>query len=147
MWYLSGLPWAWQGERPLSRYDVRHAVSDDGITWTPDEGACIGLEHPGELAIGRPHVVRDPDLWRMWHCYRGEGFAYRIGYAESVDGQKWRRRDDDGLCLAPSNDTGFDGEMTCYPYLFDHGGERWILYCGDGFGQGGIGLARLRRAA
>lgn len=147
MWYMSGLDWAWRDGKPLSRYDVRHAVSDDGIVWRPDAEPCLGLEHPGEMAIARPQVVADPDLWRMWHCYRGEGFAYRIGYAESADGRVWRRRDDDPLCLAPSEDGGFDGEMTCYPYVFDHGGERWMLYCGDGFGQGGIGLARLRKGA
>jgi hypothetical protein len=147
MWYMSGLDWAWRDGKPLSRYDVRHATSPDGLVWTPDPQTCLALEHPGEMAIARPQVVRDPDIWRMWHCYRGETFAYRIGYAESRDGRIWRRMDDDPLTLAPANDGGFDGQMTCYPYVFDHGGERWMLYCGDGFGQGGIGLARLKGAA
>lgn len=141
MWYLDGLPWTQKDGKPASRYTVAHARSADGLSWTPDPGAVLPFVHPGELAIARPCVVRDRDLWRMWHCYRGESFDYRIGYAESDDGLAWRRRDDH-LVLLPGGE-GFDSQMTCYPYVFDHLGERWMIYCGDGFGQGGLGLARL----
>ena len=141
MWYLCGLDWAVTNDKPLSRYTVWRARSSDGVVWTPDPQAALDFVHPGELAIARPCVVRDRDLWRMWHCYRGEGFGYRIGYAESEDGLAWTRRDDH-MTLPPSG-AGFDGDMTCYPFVFDHGGERWMIYCGDGFGQGGLGLARL----
>ena len=37
----------------------------------------------------------------MWHCYRGADFDYRIGYAESADGETWTRRDDHALTLLP----------------------------------------------
>jgi hypothetical protein len=141
MWYLSGLDWAWQEGRALSRYDVRHAVSSDGVAWTPEAQAVLALG-AGEVAIARPMVVRDSGVWRMWFCYRGEAFGYRIGYAESADGRAWRRLNDSPLALAPGG-SGFDGQMACYPYVFDHGGERWMLYCGDGFGEAGLGLARL----
>lgn len=143
MWYLSGLEWAWREGRAQSRYDIRHAVSPDGVAWTPEPQPVLALG-AGEVAIARPMVVRDPGVWRMWCCYRGEGFGYRIGYAESDDGRAWRRMDDHPLALAPG-ETDFDAQMACYPYVFDHGGERWMLYCGDGFGQAGLGLARLNR--
>jgi hypothetical protein len=141
MWYLSGLDWKLGEGAPASRYTVWHARSSDGVHWTPDAQPSLDFIHPGELAIARACVVRDAGIWRMWHCYRGETFGYRIGYAESEDGERWRRRDDH-LCLPPSG-AGFDGQMTCYPYVFDQLGERWMLYSGDGFGQGGMGLARL----
>lgn len=145
MWYMSGLEWAWEAGKPASRYDVRHATSDDGVWWRPDEEACVPLAHPGELAIARPQIVPDQDIWRMWYCYRGESFAYRIGYAESEDGRTWRRLDDHPLRLDATGGGGFDSEMTCYPYVFDHEGDRWMLYCGDGYGHSGLGLARLKR--
>jgi hypothetical protein len=141
MWYLSGLPWAVRDGKPASRYTVWRACSPDGVNWTPDPEASLTFVHPGELAIARPCLLKDPDVWRMWHSYRGEDFGYRIGYAESRDGLSWTRRDDH-LSLLPAG-AGFDGDMTCYPYVFDHGGERWMVYCGDAFGQGGLGLARL----
>jgi hypothetical protein len=143
MYYLSGLEWGQTNGKPASRYTVWRARSKDGVTFTPDEQASLQLEHPGELAIARPCVLRDSDRWRMWHCYRGEGFGYRIGYAESADGIAWTRRDDD-LDLPPSG-AGFDADMTCYPYVFDHLGERWMAYSGDEFGRAGLGFARLKR--
>ena len=144
MWFTSGLDWA-EGSsgKPASRYNIWHARSPDGVTWTPDPSATLDLAHPRELAIARPQVIKDPDLWRMWHCWRGEDFDYRIGYAESEDGDAWTRRDDHPLALLASG-SGFDSAAACYPHVFDHGGERWMLYCGDGYGQAGIGLARLR---
>jgi hypothetical protein len=140
MWFTSGLAW---GEGPASRYNVWRARSPDGIAWTPDAEATLDLAHPRELAIARPMVIRDPDLWRMWCCYRGEDFDYRIGYAESEDGARWTRRDDHPLAL-PASGSGFDSSAASYPFVFDHGGERWMLYCGDGYGRAGFGLARLR---
>jgi hypothetical protein len=142
MWYMSGLDWKLGEGPPASRYNTWHGRSADGVNWRPDPEVCVDLEHPGELAIARACVVRDPGVWRMWHSYRGEGYGYRIGYVESADSLAWRRRDDH-LNLPPSG-AGFDAEMTCYPFVFDQAGERWMLYSGDAFGQGGMGLARLR---
>lgn len=146
MWFTSGLGWGvGPGGRPASRYNIWRATSPDGIRWTPDAEASIDLCHPRELAIARPMVLRDPGVWRMWSCYRGEDFDYRIGYAESEDGERWTRRDDAPLALPPSG-LGFDSTAACYPYVFDHGGERWMLYCGDAYGQAGFGIARLGRS-
>ncbi len=145
MWFLCGLDWEVRGGRPLSRYTVWRARSADGLDWSPDAEATLQLEHPGEMAIARPCVVRDGPLWRMWNCWRGDGYGYRIGYAESEDGEAWTRRDDH-LVIPPSGE-GFDSEMTCYPFVFDHSGERWMIYSGDAYGQGGLGLARLKRGA
>ena len=146
MWFASGLDWAeGAGGKPASRYNIWHARSPDGVAWTPDPEVTLDLVHPGELAVTRPLVIQDPDLWRMWHCWRGEGYDYRIGYAESPDGVSWTRRDDHPLALQASG-SGFDSTAASYPFVFDHRGERWMLYSGDAFGQAGFGLARLRTA-
>ena len=144
MWFTSGLEWGQgAGGAPASCYNIWRARSPDGLAWTPDPQAALDLLHPRELAIARPVVVRDAGLWRMWSCHRGEDFDYRVGYAESEDGERWTRRDDHPLAL-PASGSGFDSAATCYPFVFDHGGERWMLYCGDAYGQAGFGLARLR---
>ena len=77
----------------------------------------------------------------MWYCYRGRDFAYRIGYAESEDAIRWCRRDVEAGISASQG--GWDSEMICYPYIFDHKGERYMLYNGNGYGASGIGLAVL----
>jgi hypothetical protein len=75
----------------------------------------------------------------MWYASRGT--AYRIGYAESSDGRHWERRD--GEAGIDVSDSGWDSEMLAYPCVFDHRGQRYMLYNGNGFGQTGIGLAIL----
>lgn len=141
MWYLSAT--AWSGEPPAPRYTIRVATGRDGIVWEPQPAPCIDFVHPGECAIARPCVLRDGDLWRMWYCYRGERYPYRIGYAESQDAKTWTRHDEiSGIAVSSE---GWDSEMIAYPYIFDHTGARYMLYAGNGFGQGGMGLAVLEQ--
>jgi len=33
--------------------------------------------------------------------------------------------------------------MICYPYVFKHKGRFYMLYCGNGYGKTGFGLAVL----
>lgn len=138
MWYLSGLDWL-PGEPPGSTYNLRYALSADGIDWRRHGTVAVDFAHRGEIAIARPTVRRDGDRWRMWYCYRGKSFPYRIGYAESEDAVHWSRHDHRaGIAVS---EAGWDSEMVCYPHVFDHGGRRYMLFNGNGFGASGIGLA------
>jgi hypothetical protein len=139
MWYLSGLDWESVNGRLESRYNIRYAESDDGVHWRRDGRVHVGFHHSSEVAIARPCVIKDRDRYRMWYCFRGRNFPYRIGYAESSDGQTWTRHDEQAG-LERSAD-GWDSEMVAYPYVFDHQGKRYMLYCGNGFSKGGFGLA------
>jgi hypothetical protein len=77
----------------------------------------------------------------MWYSFRGQ--AYRIGYAESEDGRQWKRLDSHvGIDVST---TGWDSEMIEYPFVFDHKGQRYMLYNGNGFGKTGFGLAVLEQ--
>ena len=140
MWYLSGTHWlaAANGTPARAAYNLRHATSPDGIDWSPDAAPAIDFTHPGEMAIARPAVRYGGGLFRMNFCWRGEGYGYRMGYAESTDGAEWRRMDN-GAGPEPS-ESGWDSEMIAYPHVFGHGGQTYMLYCGNGFSQAGFGL-------
>ena len=141
MWYVSGSAWRIESGRPKHWYHIRYAESLDGVNWDRRGVVCIDYASPDEHAFGRPCVVQDDDLHRMWYPYRGT--TYRIGYAESRDGVHWQRRDAEAG-IEPS-DVGWDSEMLAYPSVFDHAGERYMLYNGNGYGRTGIGLAVLDR--
>ena len=79
----------------------------------------------------------------MWFCHRGTDYAYRIGYAESPDGVTWTRHD--GRAGIHISESGWDSEMMAYPHVFDHAGDRYMLYSGNGFGREGMGLAVLEQ--
>jgi hypothetical protein len=137
MWYGSNLRW---GATPD---DMEHVIKDasgpDPFTWTPTGRICIGAERDGEHSFSRPAVVLDGSIWRMWYSFRGD--RYRIGYAESGDGVTWQRRDETAG-LQPS-EAGWDAGSVEYPWVFDHAGQRYMLYNGDRYGLTGFGLAVL----
>lgn len=137
MWYGSNLRWG-QAQRDMDHL-LKYAESDDGITWRRDGRIAIPLQNPAEYALSKPCVIRDADGYRMWFSHRGP--AYRIGYAESPDGQVWERADEKaGITVSES---GWDSESVEYPCVFDHKGCRYLFYNGNGYGRTGFGLAAL----
>jgi len=139
MWYGSNLRWG--AEQRDMDHVIKYAIGRGPAEWHPTGDICIGIEDPGEYAFSRPCVIRDGEVWRMWYSYRGD--TYRIGYADSEDGVHWIRRDT-AAGIAPS-DSGWDAESVEYPYVFDHGGARYMLYNGNRYGLTGFGLAVLER--
>lgn len=136
IWYLSCTDWRMHGGRPEHRYHIKYAESDDGINWRRHGIVAIDYANDTEYAISRPSVIHD-GCWRMWYSHRGK--TYRIGYAESDDGRRWRRLDNTaGIDVSTS---GWDSEMIEYPCVFDHRGQRYMLYNGNGYGKTGFGLA------
>jgi hypothetical protein len=96
-----------------------------------------------EHGFGRPWVVRrgQADYQLFYSVRRRSLRAYRLGYAESVDGIEWRRRDDQmGLDTTPG---AFDGTAIMYSAVIDAGGRTYCFYNGDGFGERGFGVAVL----
>lgn len=137
MWYLSCCRWNVQDGKPKHYYHLKYAESEDGICWKRTGLVSIDHKSEDEYAISRPSVIKDDDMYRMWYSYRGK--SYRIGYAESADGIRWERKDEEaGIDVSP---LGWDSTMIEYPFVFDHEGERYMLYNGDGYGETGIGLA------
>jgi hypothetical protein len=143
MWYVSSTGWEMRDGEPRHYYHIKYAESSDGIRWDRRGVVSIDYKSPDEYAIARPCVIKEDGLYRMWYSYRGS--SYRIGYAESPDGIRWERKDDEaGLDVSPS---GWDSEMVAYSFVFDHRGTRYMLYNGNGYGRTGIGLAVLERGS
>jgi hypothetical protein len=141
MWYVSGSEWSLEDGAPKHRYHIKYAESDDGLRWHPTGRVCIDYGDAGETSISRPCVIKDGDLYRMWFSARGQ--TYRIGYAESLDGLEWIRRDDEVGLGSPAEE--WEIQMQAYPFVFDHAGRRHMLYNGNGFGATGVGHAVLER--
>lgn len=137
MWYGSNLKWG--KEQEDMAHIIKYAESKDGIIWKRDGKIALNLENENEYAISRPYVIKEKNVYRMWYSFRGK--SYRIGYAESADGFNWKRMDAKaGIDVSQS---GWDSEMICYPFLFEHKGKRYMLYNGNGYGNTGFGLAVL----
>lgn len=144
-WFTSCVKWEKTENEAKHYYNLEYAESDDGINWKRDKNIAIDFKDEFEYALGVPRVIKDEDIYKMWFCSRGtkEIPTYRIRYAESHDGLNWIRKDEE-VGIDVSED-GWDSEMICYPFIFDHKGMRYMLYNGNSYGKTGFGLAILER--
>jgi len=137
-WYVASSHWTAREGQLYYRIVVRHAVSDDGVAWKVHPHVC--LEPTGdEYAIGRPWVLYEGGRYRMWCSVRSFDQPYRIGYAESDDGVRWVRRDDQASIGRSSQ--GWDSEMICYPNVIRVGERLLLFYNGNRHGASGFGCA------
>lgn len=137
MYYGSNLNWGAKQEEMA--HLIKYASGNDLVHFNRSGQISIGFKNDNEYAISRPFVLKENGTYRMWYSYRGK--AYRIGYAESKDGIHFDRMDQ--LAGIDVSEEGWDSEMICYPFIFDHKGKRYMLYNGNGYGRTGFGLAIL----
>jgi len=150
MWYASCTGWIIHNNKTEPLYQIKYAESQDGIHWIRENVTCVDYKFDKE-AIGRPCVIKEDGIYKMWYCYRGsfdyrtnKDQSYRIGYAESTDGIKWIRKDEEAGI--DRSEDGWDSEMMEYPYVYEHKGRKYMLYNGNGFGKSGFGYAILEEA-
>lgn len=143
MWYGSHLFW---GREDLEmEHVIKEAVSSDGLNWTATGNIAVPLDRndPKEFAVSRPCVlVEDNGSMSMWFARRCPG--YELAFATSVDdGHSWIRHEH-AISWADEPMDWDNAEQT-YPCVFDHGGRRYMLYNGNGYGRSGFGLAILEK--
>jgi len=136
MWYDSADEW----QTPeLPRYNIKYAESADGINWVRKGIVSVDYRSRDESRVSRASVIKEDGVYKMWHCYALNSGGYSMGYAESADGYRFERKSDSmTIDVSPE---GWDSEMVCYPHVFVHEGRKIMLYCGNGYGRSGFGMA------
>lgn len=138
MWYGSTTTWDAGNDEMI--HVINHASSEDGHHWQR-HGLAVPFEAGVAQAFSRPTVIRRPDgAYDMWFSVRGgSGDKYRIGYATSKDKSTWHlAMMQAGISVSTE---GWDADMIEYPFVFEHAGQRYMLYNGNGYGKTGFGLA------
>ena len=122
MWYVSCDRWEKSDENNYKHfYNIKYKESKDGIHWGINSSIAIDYANNHEYAFSRPSVIKDGVTYKMWYSFREQQGvkSYRIGYAESLDGLHWDRKDYLMDSFNVSKE-GWDNEMICYPFIFDH---------------------------
>jgi predicted GH43/DUF377 family glycosyl hydrolase len=147
IWYTAGSEWTNVNGKPLPVYSIKYLESPDGKHWGGHGEACVDFKNADEHAVAKPWVLKDSDRYRMFYSIRSHshgfatGYGYRLGYAESKDGRKWTRLDEQvGLDVSPS---GWDSEMVAYPAVVPYKDRVYMFYCGNGCAKTGFGYAQL----
>ena len=145
-WYQSITKWETINKRVEPFYHIKYAESKDGINWQRLGQIAIDYKNVAEAGICSATVLRENNRYKMWYSFRnGENYrkdkdnSYRIGYAESIDGINWQRKDKAvGIDISTQ---GWDSEMIAYPNICVFKKEKFLFYNGNGFGASGIGYA------
>lgn len=142
MWYCSGTGWVITDGNPEPLYRIHYAESKDGISWDPLKEPVVDYKFDGEV-ISAPWVIKSSTGYHMWYSTRGSGSKdekkYSIGFAQSPDGKKWTRMDDQAGI--GTSETGWDSQMICYPALYPYKDRIYMFYSGNNVGKGGMGYA------
>lgn len=146
MWYQSCTKWEIINHHPEPFYHIKYAESKDGINWDRKGIVAIDYQDDTEAGICSASVIKEDQLYKMWFCYRkaenyrhNKAMSYRIGYAESLDGISWLRKDNQAGIEVSTSD--WDSEMLAYPNVIQHLNKKYMFYNGNGFGQTGFGYA------
>lgn len=147
-YYLSCRDWKEFDGKLEPLYDIKIAISHNGIDWTPTGRVAIPLKND-EGGISKASIIKHDDMYLMWysvrkdHNYRTNPDAsYRIKCVSSTD--LWEWKDIDGFGLDIDLNSNWDNEMVAYPHVFKYNDELHMLYNGNTFGKTGIGYVRFK---
>lgn len=143
IWYAAGSAVIEAAGKQVPTYHMAYMESSDGLSWVGQSTAVLTPVGPDEYGFGRPHVRKVGGVYEMWHSVRSHSKGYRIGYATSTDGMNWQRRDNEGGL--EHSTSGWDSEMTCFASLVENKHGMFMFYNGNGFGETGVGVARLSK--
>jgi predicted GH43/DUF377 family glycosyl hydrolase len=141
MWYVGGSEWTTVDGKPLPVYNIRYLESADGIHWPQAGRVCIDYANEDEHAFGKPFIFEEGGRHKMFYSVRTRSKNYRIGFAESTDGQNWIRKD--GEIGIDVSDSGWDSQMLAYASVVRHKNKVYMFYNGNNCGETGFGYAEL----
>jgi len=142
MWYVGGSEWLEVKGKLLPKYNIRYLESKDGITWNRQGRVCINFANEDEYAFGRPYLIKDAGIYKMFYSIRTRSKGYGLGYAESKDGLNWVRKDRElGIDVSES---GWDSQMIEYPSVVKYKDRVYMFYNGNNCGETGFGYAVLK---
>ena len=124
------------------------ATSDDGITWTRENGGAPVLSGTAgkfdASGVSNPCVIQQGGVFRMWYTGRSASGVLRIGCAESVDGIAWTKGND-GNAVVTNGPGGFDAAGASACSVVEDDGILRMWYAGLNSATGGklrIGFAQ-----
>jgi len=144
VWYLASNELIKIRENLIPCYHISTMKSKRLDVWPSEGQICIEPDREkGEFGFGRPFILKEEGIYKMFYSPRIQDKGYKMGYAESRDGLSWIRKDEEvGIGVSES---GWDSEMICFPYIVDYEGKRYMFYNGNNYGETGFGAAVLEQ--
>lgn len=140
-YYLSGNDYISVHNKIVSRYALHLLRSGTPTSWPGPGKRVITPNAPVEVGCGRPCVLYEDGRWKMWLSVRTADHGYHIVYADSDDGEAWRRQDDVFHLTGEAGD--WESREVGFASIVDTATGRYLFYNGNDYGLTGFGVARL----
>ena len=145
-WYSSGNIFIHNTIKTVPKYNIRYIELASIFSHTnSNQQSVICMDwRDDEYGLAMPRIFIENGIYKMVYSIRTISKGYRIGYAESNnEGATWIRKDDQIDFDVSSS--GWDSEMVCFAHLQSTKNKRYMFYCGNHYGIGGVGCAELIR--
>ena len=86
--------------------------------------------------ICRPSMISNKEIF---YCKRGFHDKYKIYRSKQMKNGKWKNYRI--ACLPSGSRKQWDGNEQCYPFVFSYRSKDFMLYSGNDYGKGGLGMA------
>lgn len=140
VYYGSGSRFIQGKKKTLPVYEVA-LLRTDNLFELKQEGNIVLHNQGEEYRVGRPNVIKEKGIYKMFFGKGTEKCTYELAYAESKDGINWTRMDEKlNLKLSRS---GWDCEMMAYPAFIRYKEKAYLFYNGNNYGFAGFGYAEL----
>ncbi|MEO9804488.1 MAG: hypothetical protein ABJF04_14635 [Reichenbachiella sp.] len=139
MIYVSANEWFTWNNKQYPKYILRKMYSKNGLDWNGKSDIVLNFEHEGEFGFGRPWLIKENGVYKLYYSIRSTNEPYKLGYAESTDGVLWERKD--YLMDIKRSKEGWDSEMVCYPCVVSTKYGKYLFYNGNQHGASGFGYA------
>lgn len=137
-WYGVGSDWAEINGTQFPQYKTRYIESRDGVNFDKSGAICIDFVGD-EYRIGRPRVHKLGEKYIMYYTVGTLRATYLPGYAESIDGKNWIRKDlEVGIGVSES---GWDARALSYTAPLRYKNKEYLFYNGNDMGKSGFGYA------
>ena len=148
MWYLADSnkhsPWLRNDIGKMQPiYSERYLESENLLEWKGIGEPIFDFDSVDEHGLSIGSIWIDEGLYKCIYSIRTLSKGYRLGYAESMDGKQFIRKDRE-LNLDVSK-CDFDSEMMCYAKIINISDKTYLFYSGNHYGMEGIGYAELTK--
>lgn len=136
MWYLSGREVFYENGILAPYYDIRSAISENGLNWMSENKVHLGTKN-GFRNVASPSIFSyNGYSWMVFSYIKDKIRSYQLGMARSKDLENWEVLENVFDSIPRDN---WD-QNRAYPNAFIHKNKLHILFCGNEFGRDGMGF-------
>ena len=142
--YSAGNTFVFVGGKQRPTYNIYFQELKSPTDLKKNGKEIISANHEIEHGLGRPQIIKINEYYYVFYTRRMLNMKYFIGCSRSIDCEKWEKYDQIFSKVLHSV-KGFDSEMIYFPsVVYNPILDKYLLfYCGNGFGDKGIGYMVL----